>query len=119
MEIRYIGLSGIIYFQSNMLLRFVYIIKVLKIIRWCFLSKMTQYFFIISIDGTPTDRIGRFINDSRSGFNAKMVVIAWGGRPHLCLFATKEGIPKGTEVRYCYGVIKGASWRKQVRSSMR
>ncbi|XP_066917802.1 N-lysine methyltransferase KMT5A-A-like [Clytia hemisphaerica] len=69
------------------------------------------------IDGTPTNKIGRFINDSRIGFNAKMVVAAWGGRPHLCLFATSKEIVKGTEVRYCYGAIKGASWRKQKQYS--
>uniref|UniRef100_A0A7M5V9F1 SET domain-containing protein n=1 Tax=Clytia hemisphaerica TaxID=252671 RepID=A0A7M5V9F1_9CNID len=69
------------------------------------------------IDGTPTNKIGRFINDSRIGFNAKMVVAAWGGRPHLCLFATSKEIVKGTEVRYCYGATKGASWRKQKQYS--
>uniref|UniRef100_A0A7M5VEN4 SET domain-containing protein n=1 Tax=Clytia hemisphaerica TaxID=252671 RepID=A0A7M5VEN4_9CNID len=68
------------------------------------------------IDATHTfEKIGRYINDSKLYFNAKMVVVFWDERPHLCLFASNQGIAEGTEVRYSYGPIKGASWRKKSR----
>ena len=65
-----------------------------------------------SVDGTFSNQLGRFVNDSVHG-NAVMKRITIKEKNCLCLFAIKE-IPFGEELRYDYGDT-GLWWRKKVK----
>jgi len=68
--------------------------------------------FVFSIDGTDTDRLGRYINDSPRKFaNAVTKATVIDTVPHILVFAVQD-IPAGTEVRYDYGGGGGLPWRK-------
>jgi len=71
------------------------------------------------IDGTATNRLGRYVNDAKSGSkecNSKMKLVLIEGYPRLCLFATCD-ITEGVEIRYDYGDDdENLYWRHKVRN---
>ena len=70
---------------------------------------------IFSIDATFSDGLGRMVNDCRTG-NSKMKKVMVDGKPHLCLFATKQIKPRD-EILYNYGDDPSKLfWRKKVTS---
>lgn len=73
------------------------------------------YFFqhekkTLCVDATNSGQLGKFVNDSPKG-NCIMRKDIVDGKPHLCLYATKD-IPAGEELRYNYG-YRGLWWRKE------
>ena len=84
--------------------------KIAKIFFFYFFSLA----FFFSLDASNiTDRIARFINDSRFP-NCVVKVIEFGGEPNLCIFAGDD-IEEDTELRYNYNA-PGLSWRNKVSS---
>lgn len=56
-----------------------------------------------SVDAAKEDgSLGRLVNDNHINPNAKMKYMTVQGRPHLCLFATRDVSP-GEEITYDYG----------------
>jgi len=85
-------------------------------LNWKFLVLLIIYsgtltnMFNFSIDGTSTNRLGRFVNDSpRRYANCSPKAMFIEGCPRVLLFASKL-IPAGTELRYDYGGT--VPWRK-------
>lgn len=67
-----------------------------------------------SIDAAKDDEsLGRLVNDNHISPNCKMKRIIVEGKPHLCLFATRD-ISPGEEVTYNYG-DGDWPWRNKVR----
>lgn len=65
------------------------------------------FIFFLSIDATrEDDSLGRLVNDDNKNPNSKIKKIIVQGRPHLCLFATRDIMP-GEEIAYDYG---GSPW---------
>jgi len=61
------------------------------------------YFCFCSFDAAKEDgSLGRLVNDNNVNPNAKMKYLNIQGKPHLCLFATRD-ISQGEEVTYNYG----------------
>ena len=56
-----------------------------------------------SIDATNSQGLGRMVNHSRRDFNCRMKQLIQDGRPHLCLFATRQ-IKPNEQLLYNYGV---------------
>ncbi|MEQ2260013.1 hypothetical protein XENORESO_019744 [Xenotaenia resolanae] len=55
------------------------------------------------VDAAKEDgSLGRLVNDDDISPNAKMKYLTVQGKPHLCLFATRE-INQGEEITYNYG----------------
>lgn len=56
-----------------------------------------------SVDAAKEDgSLGRLVNDDHINPNAKMKYLTVEGKPHLCLFATRD-ISPGEEITYNYG----------------
>lgn len=69
-----------------------------------------------SIDAAIDDRsLGRLANDDDVNPNAKMKYLNVQGRPHQCLFATRDIFP-GEEITYNYGDADWP-WRKKVQNT--
>ena len=81
--------------------------------KYQFFSVFSQAFFFSLDASNITDRIARFINDSRFP-NCVVKVIEFDGEPNLCIFAAND-IEKDTELRYNYNA-PGLSWRNKVSS---
>lgn len=63
-----------------------------------------------SIDASKEDgTLGRLANDNHKNPNCTVRNVIVNGRPHLCLFASKEILP-GEEITYDYG---DSSWLGQ------
>ena len=74
-------------------------------------STVAFLFYIISVDATHHNRLGKFINDSGRKPNAKMRQVIVNGTPRLFLFAIQD-IAINTEIRYDY-MATGLWWRKK------
>ncbi|XP_049342007.1 histone-lysine N-methyltransferase SETD5 isoform X7 [Astyanax mexicanus] len=58
---------------------------------------------LFCVDASLDDgSLGRLVNDDHLNPNSKMRTITTGGKPHLCLFATRS-INPGEEITYNYG----------------
>lgn len=74
------------------------------------MSNIAFLFYLLSIDGTFSDGLGRLVNDSPMRHaNCQVKKIFHGNRVHLCLFAATE-ITSGVELRFDYG-LKDLPWR--------
>lgn len=59
--------------------------------------------YFCSVDAAKEDgSLGRIVNDDHINPNAKMKYLTVEGKPHLCLFATRD-ISPGEEITYNYG----------------
>ncbi|CAL8270436.1 unnamed protein product [Arctogadus glacialis] len=57
----------------------------------------------LCVDAAKEDgSLGRLVNDNHVNPNSEMKIIRLDGKPHLCLFATKD-ISPGEEITYNYG----------------
>jgi len=74
---------------------------------------MSFIIFFLSIDGTNSNKLATFVNDSKIFSNCRMMVKEFDGRPHLCLYA-RAAIKKGTELRYDYKA-PNLWWRTKVK----
>ena len=68
------------------------------------------YFFLFSVDGTFTERLGKYINHSSKKANVVAKLVCHNQEKLIGLFALRD-IKKGTELRYHYG-ISGEDWMK-------
>jgi hypothetical protein len=65
-----------------------------------------------SIDGTCSERLAKFINDSpKPWMNCRTKCVLIDSLPHILIFAVKD-IPAGTELRYSYNDNGCFAWRK-------
>jgi len=67
------------------------------------------------IDGTHSEKLGKYINDSKVP-NSIMRVKMVNETPHLCLYAIRD-IASGIELRYDYGDPLASWWRKDLIST--
>lgn len=69
--------------------------------------------YFCSIDAATEDgSFGRLVNDDHINSNAKIKCLNLQGKPHLCLFATRD-IRSGEEITYNYG-DSDWPWRSKV-----
>ena len=76
--------------------------------------KQVLFSVIYSLDGTESDGLGKYVNDSPDNYsNCQMKKFTLDGQPHLCLVA-KTNINAETELRYDY-YDTNLFWREKVK----
>ena len=78
---------------------------------------MNLKFYHFSIDGSKSNQYGIYVNDSKYPNAVIKLVEIDHSTPLLCLFALTD-IPRHAELRYDYGPVLDAWWRKRVSCNM-